>query len=255
MMRRRVLLSKKASPTARLAFRVSAIIHGVAVLAVCVVPLLAKACVSKKEPEELMFVEFTVSAPPPPAEEIKAEEEVPPEPEPEVKPPEVKDPIPEPEPPKPEPKKEEPKPKKNQVVRQTNSVTRTFTGAPPPQDKPMSQKEIEAMLAKGAKFGAVTSIPDNASDMAMGAYYNHIQERFYAAWTTPGVSLPGLSAGVEIVVQPNGRVSSSRITRSSGNDAVDQSVREALARMPQLNPLPAGCNKGEKKISINFRLE
>ncbi len=255
MTRRRSQWPKKAPSTAKLAFRASVIGHGILVLAICVLPLLAKACVSKKEPEELMFVEFTVSAPPPPAEELKAEEEVPPEPEPEAKP-EVQDPIPVPEPPKPEPPKEaeKPKPKKNQVVRQTNSVTRTFAGAPPPQDKPMSQKEIEAMLAKGAKFGAVTSIPDNAADLAMGAYYNHIQERFDAAWVTPGVSLPGLSAGVEIVVQPNGRVTSSRIVRSSGNDAVDRSVREALARMPQLNPLPAGC-KGEKKITINFRLE
>ena len=112
---------------------------------------------SGKEAEEMMFVDFTVSVPPPaqeaPPEEPKPEEKAPePEPEPPPEPePVIPEPIPEPKKPEPEPKKEEakkpPEKPKPKVIRQTNMVTRTFAAnAPVAKDKPLSEAEIAKLL-------------------------------------------------------------------------------------------------------------
>ena len=250
--------------TARHAFRISIALHLGLVLALLLGSLCAKGCAStKKEPEELIFVDFTVSAPPPPPAEATPDEPEPPPPEPvpdPLPPPPEPAPIPEPVPePQPEPKPPEPpkeKPKKHQVVRQTNLVTRTFNGAPPPKDKPMSAAEIEKALKAGARLSDRTSIPTDSSQLQLGAYFNHVHERLYAAWSQPpGLSdFPGMSCEAEIVVQPDGRISSHSLVRPSGNTQMDESVKKALSSVPRLKPLPPGF-KNATRITITFNLD
>ncbi len=221
---------------------ISLAFHGTALVLLMAVPALLRACDRHKPNEKLMFVEFTVSVPPPPAPDTPE----PPAPEPPK--PEPPEDIAVPDQPKPP---EPPKPKPPQTIRQTNRVVRT---GPPPKDKPLSAAEIEALLKKGAKIGDTTSIPDS-SQLALGAYYNHVHERMYAVWQQPSQlkNLPGLQTVVTISVEPDGRITGRRKIRSSGNDLMDESVMKAVNSVKALRALPVGHRRAVD-IDITFEI-
>jgi hypothetical protein len=54
----------------RRSLKASLVLHGAAFLLLLIVPWILKACRAKRPPEKLMFVEFTVSIPPPPAPDV-----------------------------------------------------------------------------------------------------------------------------------------------------------------------------------------
>ncbi len=215
----------------RAGLRVSLVLHGIALVLMLVLPWILRACERRRPNEKLMFVEFTVSVPPPPAPE-----------------------APSPEPPKPEPKDDipvpdqvakKPEPEKPKDIRQTNRIVRKdFPPAPKPKDKPLSEAEIARLLKMGARIGDTTSIPD-AGQLALGAYYNHVHERMYAVWQQPAQlkSLPGLSAEVRITVAPDGRISDRAKIRGSGNELMDDSVMKAVNSVKALRALPLGHKK------------
>ena len=214
----------------RAGLRVSLVLHGIALVLMLVLPWIFRACERRRPNEKLMFVEFTVSVPPPPAPE-----------------------APTPEPPKPEPqdevpvadKKIEKKPDPPKDIRQTNRVVRKdLPPAPKPKDKPLTEAQIKALLAKGARIGDATSIPD-AGQLSLGAYYNHVHERMYAVWQQPAQlkSLPGLSAEVRLTVAPDGRISDRAKIRGSGNELMDDSVMKTVNSVKALRALPAGHKK------------
>ena len=215
----------------RAGLRVSLVLHGIALVLMLVLPWIFRACERRRPNEKLMFVEFTVSVPPPPAPE-----------------------APSPEPPKPEPKDDipvpdqvakKPEPEKPKDIRQTNRIVRKdFPPAPKPKDKPLSEAEIARLLKMGARIGDTTSIPD-AGQLALGAYYNHVHERMYAVWQQPAQlkSLPGLSAEVRITVAPDGRISDRAKIRGSGNELMDDSVMKAVNSVKALRALPLGHKK------------
>ena len=215
----------------RAGLRVSLVLHGIALVLMLVLPWIFRACERRRPNEKLMFVEFTVSVPPPPAPE-----------------------APTPEPPKPEPKDDipvpdqvakKPEPEKPKDIRQTNRIVRKdFPPAPKPKDKPLSEAEIARLLKMGARIGDTTSIPD-AGQLALGAYYNHVHERMYAVWQQPAQlkSLPGLSAEVRITVAPDGRISDRAKIRGSGNELMDDSVMKAVNSVKALRALPLGHKK------------
>ena len=215
----------------RAGLRVSLVLHGIALVLMLVLPWILRACERRRPNEKLMFVEFTVSVPPPPAPE-----------------------APTPEPPKPEPKDDipvadqvakKPEPEKPKDIRQTNRIVRKdFPPAPKPKDKPLSEAEIARLLKMGARIGDTTSIPD-AGQLALGAYYNHVHERMYAVWQQPAQlkSLPGLSAEVRITVAPDGRISDRAKIRGSGNELMDDSVMKAVNSVKALRALPLGHKK------------
>ena len=227
----------------RQSLKFSLALHGTALVLMLALPWLLKACERKRPNEKLMFVEFTVSVPPPPALDKPTPE--PPKPEP------APDDIKEVEK-KPEPKPEPPKPPKSIV--QTNRIARKDFKAPPPKDKPLSEAEIARLLKMGARIGSTTSIPDDGQ-IALGAYSNHVHERMYAVWQQPSQlkSLPGLSTDVRITVAPDGRITGRAKTRGSGNDLMDDSVMKAVNSIKALRQLPAGCRR-PVDISITFEI-
>lgn len=229
----------------RQSLKLSLVLHGSALVLLLILPWIFKACDRHRPNEKLMFVEFTVSIPPPPAPDT---------PEP-----------PTPEPPKPEPTDdikvpdkitpkppEPPKPPKD--IRQTNRIVRKDFKAPPPKDKPLSEAEIKALLAKGAKIGDTTSIPTDGQ-MALGAYFNHVHERMYAVWQQPSElkSLPGLRTVVTITVAPDGRITARRKVGPSGNGLMDDSVMAAVNSIKALRALPAG-HRRPVDIDITFEI-
>ena len=227
----------------RRSLKLSLALHGTALVLMLTVPWVLRACERHRPNEKLMFVDFTVSVPPPPAPETPE----PPKPEPPK--PEPKDDIAVPDK-KPEAKPKPPEPPKS--IKQTNRVVRK--NAPIPKDKPLSAAEIERLLKMGARIGDTTSIPSD-SQIALGAYYNHVRERMYAVWQQPSQlsSLPGLSADVRISVAPDGIISSRTMTRSSGNGLMDDSVMKAVNSVKALRQLPAGY-KRPVDITITFEL-
>ncbi|MBR6021399.1 MAG: TonB family protein [Kiritimatiellae bacterium] len=235
-------------------WKASLVLHGAVLLAVAVVPLL-KGCATKKPPEELIFVEFTVAVPPAPAESEpepeKVEEDIP-EPEPESDP----EPIPEPEPPKPEPPKPEPPkppppPKKREIVKQTNRVVRP--NAPVPQGPVLTEEQIRKALAQGAKIGPVTSIPADADQRAMGKYFNDVERIMKAGWVQPRdlATLPGMQCVVELHVDKGGRITAASIIGPSGNASMDASVQKVLDKRPALPAPPVGATR----FTVTFCLD
>jgi len=230
----------------RQSFKVSLVLHGIALALLLAIPWMLRACEARKPPEKLMFVEFTVSVPPPPAPDTP--ETLQPEP---PKPPPPKDiPVPEKKPEKKPPKKPKKKKKKESIV-QTNRVTRR---GPPPKDKPLSAAEIARLLKQGARISDTTSIP-TGDKRALASYYNHVHERMYAVWQQPAQlkNLPGLQTEVEITVSPDGRITSRRKIRGSGNALMDDSVMKAVRSLKALRALPAGY-KRPVDITITFEL-
>ena len=226
----------------RAGLRTSLVLHGLAVLLMLVLPWLLRACDRKRPNEKLMFVEFTVSIPPPPAPDGPAPTPEPPKPEP-------TDDVPMPD------QKVEKKPDPPKDIRQTNRVVRKeFPPAPPPKDKPPSAAEIARLLKMGARISDTTSIPDEGQ-LSLGAYFNTVRERLYAVWQQPSqlASLPGLSADVRITVEPGGRITGRTKTRSSGNALMDDSVMKAVNSVTALPPLPVG-HRRPVDISITFEI-
>ncbi len=224
----------------RRSFKLSLVLHGAVLVLMLVLPWFLRACDRHRPNEKLMFVEFTVSIPPPPAPEAPDQPEPPkPEPKDEIKIPDKK----------PEAKPKPPEPSKS--IKQTNRVVRR---GPPPKDKPPSAAEIERLLKMGARIGDTTSIPDS-SQMALAGYFNHVRERMYAVWQQPAqlASLLGLSAAVRITVAPDGSITGRTKTRGSGNALMDDSVMKAVNSVKALRALPAGYQR-PVDIEITFEI-
>jgi len=220
----------------RRSLKVSLVLHGAFLVLVFTLPWILGTCRSRRPPEKLMFVEFTVSVPPPAAPdspEPAAPEPPAPEPAEEIKIPEKK-----PDPPRPK-----------RTIKKGKRVTRR---GPPPKDKTLSPEEIERLLKQGARISDVTQIP-TGSQKALGAYYNHVHEKMHAAWQQPASlrNLPGLATVVAITVAPDGRVTAHRLVRGSGNDLMDSSVLQAVRSVGRLRPLPAG-HRDPVEIDITF---
>jgi TonB family protein len=233
----------KSREVQRRSFKISLLLHGGVLILMLVVPWILRACEQRKPNPKLMFVEFTVSLPPPPAPETpEPPKPEPPKPEPtdEIKIPDKAKP---PEPPAPKPPPRD--------IRQTNRVVRT---GPPPKDKPPSAEEIARLLKAGARISDTTSIPDS-SQLALGLYFNHVYERMYAVWQQPAQlkNLPGLNTVVTITVEPDGRISGRKKIRGSGNDLMDDSVMKAVNAVKALRALPPGHRRAVD-IDITFEI-
>ena len=233
----------------RQGFKISLVLHALVLASVLIWPLIFRGCSRLKKNEQLTFVDFTVSIPPPPAPETPSPE--PPAPEPPK--PEPTDDIKAPNPEKPPDVKKPEPPKPAKDIRQTNRVVRR--NAPPPKDKPLSDAEIARLLKLGARISDTTSIPDE-DNIAMGAYFNKVRDRMYAIWQQPSQlsSLPGLSTDVRVTVEPGGAVTARVKTRGSGNDLMDDSVMKAVNSVKALPPLPIGHRK-PVDITITFELD
>ena len=223
----------------RLSLRLSLVLHGAIFALLLVLPWFLEACALKKPVEKLMFVEFTVSVPPPSAPEM-------PIPEAPTSPPseDIAEPAK-----KSEPERQPTAPKRD--IRQTNRVVRR---GPPPKDQPLSPTEIERLIKLGAKISDTTQVP-TGSQLALGAYYNHVHERMYAVWQQPSQlkDLPGLRTVVNITVAPDGRITRRTRTSGSGNALMDDSVMAAVNSIKALRALPPG-HREPVQISILFEI-
>jgi len=229
-------------------FKVVAIVHAVLLLLIFsrsgIVRLL------ESEPELVIPVEFVVDVSPAMPDVGDVLPDIPePEPIPETIP-EPPAPIPEPDPaPNTEPPK--PKPPKRKKIKVSNKrITRSSNSNRPKQTR-LSAAEIKKLLAQGARPGDYTSVPDeNARCLAM------IKKTLDAVWDQPSAEAAGDSVAVlQIKLSGNGRVSGGKLTRKSGNAALDNSVLRIAGNVRRIPGLTPNFIRRHPSVTISFTVD
>lgn len=91
---------------------------------------------------------------------------------------------------------------------------------------------------------------------AMVNYTQLVMSIFDRAWNPPStITDENLVTEVEIVIHRNGKVTSTRIKRRSGNTAMDESVRRALDSVRTVPAFPPEAKDFERTFIIEFNLK
>ncbi|TAK94784.1 MAG: TonB family protein [Verrucomicrobia bacterium] len=91
---------------------------------------------------------------------------------------------------------------------------------------------------------------------AYAGYKQIIGSIYYQAWVVPEESDANTAtAVVSVTISRDGTIVSAKITRSSGNAAVDRTVQAALDRVPSVPPFPEGAKEERRTFTINFNLK
>jgi TonB family protein len=208
-----------------------------------------------KPPEDEMIpVEFMVVDPSMISSEPQPEPPAPfEEPQHEPTPPVPDDPVEEPDPPrdtheKPEPKPEvRPKPKPEDIRQNGRKIK--IGDTKPKVQTDLTEEEIRKLLKQGVPIGDHVSIPPSQQQRMLSL----IRQALNRNWVRPERSEQGdLYAKLTIQLAPNGRIISSRITRSSGNSAMDQSVLRSAASTGQIDGLDSAFLAKYSEITIDF---
>lgn len=191
-----------------------------------------RGCVKKEEIVSLP-VEFMVEAPHTPSEpEPVRPAALPPEP--------VK-----------KPKKVEPPKKPRKRIKVSDKVVQRPT-APPPK-KTLTDKEIEELLAKGAKLGEKTSIPDDEARCLA-----RIHDVLYTAWMDrPSAADVGDAVSkVRFRFGKDGAIRNRELVGKSGNPTMDGSVMNAANSVARITGLSAAfLDRHDYSVTVSFRLE
>ena len=82
-----------------------------------------------------------------------------------------------------------------------------------------------------------------------------VKSRYQQAWIVPdGITDDNATVAASVTIARDGTVMSARITRSSGNAAVDRSVQVTLDRVKWAAPLPDDAKEDQRTVSINFNV-
>jgi colicin import membrane protein len=82
-----------------------------------------------------------------------------------------------------------------------------------------------------------------------------VKSRYQQAWVVPdGITDDNATVAASVTIARDGTVKSARITRSSGNAAVDRSVQVTLDRVKWAAPLPDDAKEDQRTVSINFNV-
>lgn len=158
---------------------------------------------------------------------------------------EKKSPPPKVTPPKvredPPPKKADPKPNPDAELNKTLAELRRKVEARENQEAEGTHVNIAKAEGSGSGEGsqAAGSRGDVRLDPRIASYYRHIHDIIRNNWSwvsSPDTDESKLETEVGVVIEPNGRISSIKITRTSGNSDYDLSVARAVNKS---NPFPA----------------
>lgn len=209
-------------------------------------------------------------APPPPKpqetkpQEIKPQETKVPEPKAPAK---VKDPAPD--------KKRNP----DSLEVEGEKKTRTFDFKPTTrQSNQKSARQVaaekQAREAAEAKSAAAKSLLAAAGKMSVSgatsveaygpggggevymSYDQYVRSVYWRAWEEPlDATSENAVTQVTITIASDGTVTFSRITKRSGDAAMDRSVTRALDRVRTVRPFPSGAKDKERTYTIDFNLK
>ena len=247
-------------------FFLSALVHA-GIVAALVGYASFTGCASSRE--EIIPVEFTVAVESSPDADdnlVEPPAPEPPEPEPLPAPDEIEPPPPPPEPdPIPEKKVEEKKPERKKPEEKKPEQKKTETKKPeikkgrrirgpenhPDEQSKLSAEEIQRRLKEGARAGQRDSLEPNEIQKNL----LRIRNALYDAWDKPPRSDRQRPVVVRIGFDSFGNIVSSRIEKSSGNPALDNSVDAAVKRVRRIDNLSAKFLAQNNSVTINFVAE
>ena len=207
--------------------------------------------------------------PTPTPAEPKIETPTPPEPKPEPVPTPKPEPLPQPEPkPTPAPKhqvKVSTAKKKVSVSTSPASTESKSTSTQSREPAGPSASDIKSRLASkipveagggGGDGAGNAGRPDGVAD-DFSWYRALIKQSIQSAWKKPPIPAgEKIYTEVEIKISESGAVTFLRISRPSGDSAMDTSVEQAVRSTPRLaKPLPAGLGSPDYTVIIQFKLE
>ena len=196
------------------------------------------------KPELIIPVEFVVDVSPamPDISDV-----LPDIPEPEPIPESIPEPIPEPQA-VPEPRPDPPKPKPPKRKKIEISRKRVNRGS---KQKRLSEAEIKKLLDMGALAGDHTSIPDEDSRcMAI------IKRKLDSVWDQPSAEAAGDSIAVlQLKFTGDGRISSGKLYRKSGNIVLDSSVSSIVGNVQRIHGLTPNFIRRHPSVTISFSVD
>ena len=222
---------------------------------------------------EIPKQESKIQNPPPQPTPTPAEPKIktptPPEPKPEPVPTPKPEPLPQPEP------KPTPAPKHQVKVSTAKKKVSVSTSPASTESKPTStqSREPAGPSASDIKSRLASKIPGEAGggggDGAGNAgrpdgvaddfswYRALIKQSIQSAWKKPPIPAgEKIYTEVEIKISESGAVTFLRISRPSGDSAMDTSVEQAVRSTPRLaKPLPTGLGSPDYTVIIQFKLE
>jgi TonB family protein len=207
--------------------------------------------------------------PTPTPAEPKIETPTPPEPKPEPVPTPKPEPLPQPEPkPTAAPKHQVKVSTAKKKVSVSTSPASTESKSASTQSHEVagpSASDIKSRLASkipaepgggGGEGSGNAGRPDGVAD-DFSWYRALIKQSIQSAWKKPPIPAgEKIYTEVEIKISESGAVTFLRISRPSGDSAMDTSVEQAVRSTPRLaKPLPAGLGSPDYTVIIQFKLE
>jgi TonB family protein len=91
---------------------------------------------------------------------------------------------------------------------------------------------------------------------AFASYKQVVKSIYTQAWIEPrDVEDDSATVQVSVTILRNGTVADARITKPSGNTAVDASIRRLLESVTFVAPFPVGSKDEKRPFTINFNLK
>ncbi|HXR46155.1 MAG TPA: TonB family protein [Candidatus Limnocylindrales bacterium] len=155
------------------------------------------------------------------------------------------------EPPKPAPEKVQP----HKIQVDTHLVTRKA-----PKNVPDNPHQAQALrkaiqnLRKNFSPSTTVDMPGNSS-VAYANYASAVKSIYDQAWAQvplDSVASEDENVKARVVIASDGTVVSARIIDSSGDAALDTSVRKTLERVTFIAPFPEGTTDKQRAYTINF---
>ena len=120
----------------------------------------------------------------------------------------------------------------------------------------MALEQAEAEIRRQEEAARAAEAAEKAAQMT-AEYQDLIRAQVASVWNYPPNVSAELEVEVRLVMVPTGEVISATVTRSSGNDALDRSVEQAILKASPL-PVPDDIRVFEKnfrRLTMKFRPE
>ncbi len=117
-------------------------------------------------------------------------------------------------------------------------------------------QQIQGILAgiSGGTPIAVSLTPGGVSGAGGDSYQQFVKEAYSRSWNPHSVAAGEGVAGVKVVIGSDGKVLSAKLISPSGNTALDDSVRRALAQVQFIRPFEPGARESRRTFTIDFDL-
>tara|TARA_Y100001934_G_scaffold236712_1_gene288403 strand:+ start:3203 stop:4135 length:933 start_codon:yes stop_codon:yes gene_type:complete len=120
----------------------------------------------------------------------------------------------------------------------------------------LALEQAEAEIRRQEEAAAAAEAAEKAAQMT-AEYQDLIRAQVASVWNYPPNVSAELEVEVRLVMVPTGEVISANVTRSSGNDALDRSVEQAILKASPL-PVPDDIRVFEqnfRRLTMKFRPE